>query len=71
MHPCVTSLIICPLLEGYRTVVALSVGIRSTVEYSVPQRKEMYKEAQAAPPPSPIGGIRDWCGSRAYIVCKI
>jgi hypothetical protein len=35
------------------------------------QRKEMFKEAQAVPSPSPIGFIRAGCGSRARIVCKI
>jgi hypothetical protein len=44
----------------------LSLTIQSSA-----QRKQMFKESQAAPSPSPIGFIRGGCGSSARIVCKV
>ncbi len=46
-------------------------GFKECLANGRTQRTEIYKEAQAAPPPSPIGGIRVGCGSRACFVCKI
>jgi hypothetical protein len=57
--------------EFYYLLCAHNVSKPSLFGLGAIQRTLMYKEAQAAPSPSPIGFIRGECGSRTRIVCYI